>query len=759
MSEATRKPTLRVHVVALDDGRLLGTLIRTRESFFDTFPPSAYGPTLEDVLGQLDVDLRRLLAVREDELDRYLFTEALGVRTVKLEVHPATMIRKQTVVGRRTVPLEMSFVHGEMKGGIHRVMLPRWRFWLLLEDLDTAEDAVGQLVASALLGEDAAWIYELRRQGEERVEAWAPPWLDSFREPEAAPDGDDAAAIPMPAVEAVAEDWVARAATKKLRPVVGADARFEAEAPRFAGSPAPSVLLVGEPGVGKSTFVRRLARQLLRWRREKREAPRRLWATSADRILAGMIYLGQWQQRCLQMIDELEGERQYLYLGSLLPVLAAQSDGSSIADLFEASVASGAIPVIAECTPGELVAARRRAPRFVDAFQIVRFEEPARAALQGPLSAWAERRGLDLHPAALDRLMRHLGTYSRRERFPGKAFRMIDWLGDHAPKGRIDPLDASRLYAEHVGLPLDLVADERSATTEELAARLREGVIGQDAACAKAAEVLARLKAGLADPERPIGNLLFAGPTGVGKTELAKQLARVLFGSAERLIRVDMSEYMVPGAVERLRQVGRGVESLAQKVHSQPLSLVLFDEIEKAHPEVFDLLLGVLGEGRLTDAMGRLVDFRMTVIVLTSNLGAERGRPLGFEATERSDHARAVRDFFRPELVNRLDHVIGFANLRPEDLRRIVELELAKALKRPGLARRELSLVVSEAARDRLAALGWHPSRGARPLRRTIEERVFTPLAARIAEDPAFRRRRVEVVAGGEPAPEGAIVV
>ena len=149
----------------------------------------------------------------------------------------------------------------------------------------------------------------------------------------------------------------------------------------------------------------------------------------------------------------------------------------------------------------------------------------------------------------------------------------------------------------------------------------------------------------------------------------------------------------------------------------------------------------------------------MTVIVLTSNLGTDRGRPLGFEAKARDDHARAVRDFFRPELVNRLDHVIGFSSLRPEDLRRIVELELARSLKRPGLSRRELSLLVSEKARDRLAALGWHPSRGARPLRRVIEERVFTPLAARIAEDPGFRRRRVEVVAEGERAPEDAIVV
>jgi len=749
------KPTLRVHVVELDDGRLLGTLVRTRESFFDAFPPSAYGTSMQDVLAQLDRDLRGLLALRADELDRYLWTQTLGVRAVDLDIHPSTSIREQPVIGKRTIPLRMRFVWGEMEGGIYRVMLPRYRFWMLLEDLDTAVDAMGPLLSSALLGEDPAWIWDLRQQGEERVEVWDPGWLAGFRGGAAA--GDAHEHPPMPAVEAVAEDWVERAARKRLPAVVGHDPRFEQEVRRFADDPPPSVLVVGESGVGKTTFVRRLARQLLRWKREKVAAPRRLWGTSADRILAGMIYLGQWQERCLQMVEQLEGEGQYLYVGSLLPVLRAQADGSSIADLFAGAVEEGNVPMIAECTPDELVSARRRASRFVDSFHLIHLEPPRRQTVVPMLATWAERSGLDLHPAALDRLVRHLDTHSRRTRFPGKGFQLIDWLARQAPKGRIDPLDASRWYADHAGLPVDLIADERSATVDELAAKLRAGVIGQDAACRDAARVLARLKAGLADPDKPIGNLLFAGPTGVGKTELAKQLARVLFGDAERIVRVDLSEYMGPGAAQRLRQVGRGVTSLAQRVHDRPLSLVLLDEIEKAHPEVFDLLLGVLGEGRLTDAMGRLVDFRMTVIVATSNLGADRPRAVGFDATDARDYGAAVRDFFRPEMVNRFDHVIGFRNLEASDLRQIVELELTRSRRRPGLRRRNLDLVVSERARDRLAELGWHPTFGARPLRRTIEERVFTPLAARIAADPSYRDRRVDVVAADEPAGPDAL--
>ena len=742
------KASLRVHLVELDDGRLLGTLIRTRESFFDSFPPSAYGRDEAEVLAVLERELRRLLATRRDEVDRYLWTESFGVRTVDVEVHPTTRVKKQPVIGSRVIPLKLGFVHCEQAGGVHRVMLPRHRFWILLEDLETAKRAMETIVESALLGEDARWIFELRRQGAERVLEHDPGWLEGFAPRFEGPGSDE---LPMPAVEAVAEDWVEREARRRAPPIVGSDPRFEAEARRFVVPPAPSVLIVGETGVGKTTFVRRLAKRLLRLKRAKKNAPRRLWSTSADRIVAGMIYLGQWQERCMDMVEELEGEGQFLYVGSLLPLLRPQSDGSSIADLFAPAVMSGAIPLLAECTPGELVEARRRAPRFLDAFRVLRIEEPRRATVVPLLATRAAQLGLDLHPEALDRLVRHLATYSRGRRFPGKGFHLLDWLARKKPPGRVDPARASSLYAEHAGLPVDLVADERSATVEELKAKLAAGVVGQDHACRDAARVLARLKAGLADPEKPIGTLLFAGPTGVGKTELAKRVAEVLFGDRERMVRVDMSEYMVPGAVRRLRQVGRGSTSLAQRVRSQPLSLVLFDEIEKAHPEVFDLLLGILGEGRLTDDIGRLVDFRMTVVVMTSNLGADRGRSVGFEASEERDYTRAVRDFFRPELVNRIDHVVSFRNLAPEDLRRIVTLELTRSRRRAGLGRRRLELIVEEAARDRLAELGWHPSRGARPLRRVIEERVFTPLAGRIASDPGFRDRVVRVVASGSP--------
>jgi ATP-dependent Clp protease ATP-binding subunit ClpC len=288
--------------------------------------------------------------------------------------------------------------------------------------------------------------------------------------------------------------------------------------------------------------------------------------------------------------------------------------------------------------------------------------------------------------------------------------------------------------------------------------KLAAGVIGQDHACRVAGRVIARLKAGLDDPQRPVGALLFAGPTGVGKTELAKQLARYLFGDAERLVRVDMSEITTSAAIARMITPSPAGTSLADRIRRQPLSVVLFDEIEKAADAAFDLLLGVLGEGRLTDAFGRLVDFRMALIVMTTNLGAADPRPTGFssEPDAAPDPSGAIKSFFRPELIGRLDTVVPFRPLPPAALERIVELEIEKLRERPGLVARALSISVTPGARRRLALLGHDPKLGARPLRRTIEDLIVAPLAERMAREPALRGITVRVATAGEP---GDIVV
>ncbi len=402
-------------------------------------------------------------------------------------------------------------------------------------------------------------------------------------------------------------------------------------------------------------------------------------------------------------------------------------------------------------------ARRRRAPRRLVHRLLPDRAHPrdAPAAVPGLLAEYEARKEprFTLHPAGKKRLVQHLSTFRRDTAFPGKAIRFYDWLAQEADSGPrvLYPRDVSAAYARYSGLPIELIADEVPAGAKEITERLTRRVIGQDHACATVAKVLARFKAGLDDPERPSGTLLFVGPTGVGKTELAKELTRAMFGDEARMVRLDMSEYASPGSARRLLEVGPGLTTLAQRVRQEPLSLVLFDEIEKAHPEVFDVLLALLGEGRLTDEEGRLVDFRMTLIVMTSNLGVADTRAVGFGDSEesRGSSLARVREHFRPELFNRIDHVVPFRALDRADVLRIVDLELARAQTRTGLLRKSLRLVVRPEARALLAELGYHPTWGARPLKRVIEELLITPIAARMAADATLRERDLVVEAEG----------
>jgi len=354
----------------------------------------------------------------------------------------------------------------------------------------------------------------------------------------------------------------------------------------------------------------------------------------------------------------------------------------------------------------------------------------------------------------LRRLVRYLDALIRTVRFPGKAFHFVDWLAqqeEYAGLTTLYPADVARCFSRYCGVPAELVSDDHALSVEQIAQQLAQRVIGQPDACGRCAGVLARFKARINDPDLPLGTFLFVGPTGVGKTELAKQLARYLFGDERRMVRLDMSEYMTGASAQRLLEVGRGVTSLAQRVREQPLLLILLDEIEKAHPQVFDLLLGVLGEGRLTDGMGRLIDFRMTLIVMTSNLGAGSGAVAGFGDRVGADHLRQVRRHFRPEFFNRIDHVIPFASLSPADILRIVDLVLEDTRQRTGLVRRGMRLVVSRPAREHLARVGFHPTRGARPLRRAVEELVVTPLAVMLSAKPQLADLTLQVVTADEP--------
>ncbi len=327
--------------------------------------------------------------------------------------------------------------------------------------------------------------------------------------------------------------------------------------------------------------------------------------------------------------------------------------------------------------------------------------------------------------------------------------------------------DIAEIVSRSTGIPVSQLTETERSRLLGLEGQLHERVVGQDDAVAAVAEAVRRSRAGMGDPDRPIGSFLFLGPTGVGKTELAKALAATMFGDEDRMVRVDMSEYSERHTVSRLvgsppGYVGYGeAGQLTEEIRRRPYSVVLLDEMEKAHPDVFNTLLQVLDDGRLTDSHGRTVDFRNTVLIMTSNVGSElittNTQALGFapsnQSADKSLQERLMprlRESFRPEFLNRIDEVIVFQRLDGVQLRRITDLLLAETHER--LAGQEIGIEFSDAAVDWLAEHGYQSEFGARPLRRTIQRQVGNRLSSLLLAEElhAGQRVRVDVAPGGE---------
>ncbi|MCA9243502.1 MAG: AAA family ATPase, partial [Phycisphaerales bacterium] len=324
--------------------------------------------------------------------------------------------------------------------------------------------------------------------------------------------------------------------------------------------------------------------------------------------------------------------------------------------------------------------------------------------------------------------------------------------------------EIAEVVSRWTGVPVSRMLEGEKAKLLKMEDRLHERVVGQDRAVVAVADAVRRSRAGLSDPNRPVGSFLFLGPTGVGKTELCKALAEFLFDDEAAFVRIDMSEYMEQHSVARLIGAPPGYVGyeeggrLTEAVHRRPYCVILLDEIEKAHPDVFNVLLQVLDDGRLTDGHGRTVDFRNTLVVMTSNIGSQHIQEMSEAGRDDDEIALRVRDdlkkHFRPELLNRIDETIIFHRLDKAHLRGIVDMQLRLLRERLAASAFEhgLSLEVTDAAKDKLAELGYDPVYGARPLKRLIQQRIENPLARKLIAGEIGDGQTIVVDTGGADA-------
>jgi ATP-dependent Clp protease ATP-binding subunit ClpC len=546
------------------------------------------------------------------------------------------------------------------------------------------------------------------------------------------------------------------AAQGRLDPLVGRQREVEEVIDVLGKRRTNNPLLVGEPGVGKTALVEGIAQQLLA---SPGSRGRLLVELDMASVVAGTQLRGAFSEKLLGIKDEVRraAGRVVVFIDEIHTVIGAGATGEGPQDAaneLKAALARGEFPCIGATTHDEYRQHIQRDPALERRFTPVLVREPTVAdtvrILQGLAARYERHHGVRYQPEALEAAAALTARHVTDRFLPDKAVAALDLAGSRARregKPVVGEHDVARVVAKMADIPESRLVATDQERLLSIEAALRERVIGHDPIVARVAAVLKRNFAGFAS-RRPMGSFLFLGPTGVGKTELGRALAEALYGSREALVQLDMSECAESTGVARLVGAAPGYVGygdggqLTDAVRRRPASVVVLDEIEKAHREVLMLLLQVLEEGRLTDGRGRQVDFANTVVILTSNLGAvEASRPaggaMGFGAADRSPPAgdralQAARAALPPELWNRLDERVAFGALSRQDLGRIARLLLAESSRRLSEERR-IRFTASDAAVAHLVDQAVHdPALGARPLRGAVQRLVEAPLAERI---------------------------
>lgn len=522
-----------------------------------------------------------------------------------------------------------------------------------------------------------------------------------------------------------------------------------------------SILLTGPQGVGKTAILYEAA-----YRIAKGEAPEQLrnipiWQISGGRLLAGMRFLGQWQERVLTLIEEVKEVGAILFAENLIELLetaGSEKHTQGIPGMLLPHMLSGDLVIITEARPEQLARAEQSHPSFLRALRKLPVEPMTAGRADKVLDRVSFRIGrqfgVRLAPETRERILELVGRFRGAAALPGPAVELAERMArthqnkavekEGSDRPVLTPEHAVEAYASITGLPRPLLDPSAEFSLKKVQDHFNHAIFDQPEGVQAIIELVTTMRAGLNNPQRPLGSFLFLGPTGVGKTQTALTLAEYLFGNRDRMARFDMSEYQDAWAAGRLVGRYQGEQGdLVRRVREQPFTVLLLDEIEKAHASVFDFLLQVLGEGRLTDGLGQTVSLTSCVIIMTSNLGAGGPSSLGFgmrtddsaRNAEVAHYTGAVEKFFRPEFVGRIDKIIPFRSLSQRTARQLVERALEQAFAREGLSRRRIRVKATEEVIEFLIKFGFDEKYGARPLRQAVEHHITAPLAKFLAAE------------------------
>ncbi len=508
-----------------------------------------------------------------------------------------------------------------------------------------------------------------------------------------------------------------------------------------------SVVVIGEVGKGKTTIIREFAR-----RKDKLGLKDvHIWEVSAAQLLHRLSGLGGWEEHLAYVCNELRKRGDILYvqnLAELFEVGQYSGNSQSMADYLRDYLARGEITLLAECTPEEVALIELRSPGYLALLTQIRLETLTQAQIQAIVlqkMAWIyQKKPCLVEETASLEILRLQHWYTPYSGLPGKTLRFLETLIADKHKQQLSTVTKADIYekfCQETGMPEFMINPEAPLDVEAMHQFFYKNIYGQKEAIQTVLDMLVSVKAAVIRRGKPLASLLFVGPTGVGKTEMAKVLAGFMFGNRNKMLRFDMSEYADFQAVLRLTgDLHSGEGLLTAAVRQDPFSVVLFDELEKVHTSFYDLLLQILGEGRLTDAKGRVADFCSTIIIMTSNIGARTYQTGNIGFVETQHHAATatehfmteVQNHFRPELFNRIDRILAFVPLEKAIVRQIVDREIELVRKREGIRSRNLKLSIERDVLDFLGTEGYNWAYGARFLQRTIHDKFIVPLSAHL---------------------------